>query len=310
MANISQMLAASYPAVYADKKKAANQWSENAFTRELEKQGGIKRKSFGPTIEASLDFQSNPGTEFLSTELQTTSLTKTEVVTAASYTPAELSVPMTWSKRDEMENPSENQKIALVAQILDNGFESHDDAVEKGLLAATATNGFESFPDYFPTSGQGSVGGVDSATSLWWRHFSNTYVDDTDIESAMTIGWNQAAKGSGSTTAPTLLVSDATTQATFEGTQQANQRYVDSEELKAGFKVLAFKTARYIFSQYGTTSIFMFNPKSVWMAVSKEFFREKGEVQEIQNAQGYTCKLYSGLQLITNNKSRVSIVHL
>ncbi len=126
----------------------------------------------------------------------------------------------------------------------------------------------------------------------------------------MTTGWNDAAKGSGSTIAPSLAVSDGATQALFEGTQQANQRWVDDQDLKAGFKTLAFKTARYVFSQYGTSSIFMFNPKTVYLVGSKEYFRDKGETQEIQNANGFNFKIYSVLQLIVNNKSRVAVIHV
>lgn len=307
---VSQIAAVSYPAVLAEKRQPANQWAENALLRELEKQGGIMRESFGPTLEEPLDFQRNQGGEFLATELAPVSLAKTEIITTAIYSPAELSIPVTWSKRDEATNPSENQKIALVKALIENGLTTHDDLIEQALFAASATNGFASLPSYFPTSGQGSVGGVDSSLATWWRHPQNTYVDDTDIESAMTVTWNQASKGSGSQTVPTLAVSDASTQATFEGTQQANQRYVDTDELKAGFRVLAFKTARYVFSQYASTSIFMWNPKVLRIRASKEFFREKGDTQELQNGQGYTFKIYSALQFTTNNKSRVGLVHL
>lgn len=278
--------------------------------RELEKQGGIQKMSFGPQIEATLDYRRNPDGEFLATELAPTSLTKTEVMTAVQFTPAELSIPVNWSKRDEMQNPTDNQKIALVKGLLENGFNSHDDLIEQALFATSATNGFGSLVSYFSTAGTGTVGGTDSSAEAWWRHQQTTYVDDTDIEAAMTSGWNSGAKGSGSSISPSLAVSDGATQALFEGTQQANQRWVDDQDLKAGFKTLAFKTARYIFSQYGTTSIFMFNPKTVYVAVSKEYFREKGETQEIQNANGYTFKIYSGLQLVVNNKSRVVCVHV
>lgn len=307
---ISQIAAASYPDVLAEMRKAENQWAENALLRELERQGGIKRRSFGPTIEAPLDYTSNPGTEFLASELAPTSMAKTEVMTSASYTPAELSAPVVWSKRDEMENPAQNQKVDLVKQLLTNGINSHDDKIESALFASSATNGFGSLVAYFPTSGQGNVGGIDSLTATWWRHQTATYVDDTDIEAAMTSGWNAATKGSGSTLSPTLAVSDAATQAIFEGTQQANQRWIDTDELKAGFKILGFKTCRYVFSQYGTSSIFMFNPKVTYLTVSKEYFRDKGETQEIQNANGYTFKIYSGLQLVTTNKSRNVCVHV
>ena len=216
---------------------------------------------------------------------------------------------MTWSKKTEVQNPTENQKIAFVKQMIENGINSHDDAVEQALFT-TSTNGFLGLQTIAPTSGQGSCGGIDAAVEAWWRSVSVTYVDDTDIESALTTGWNTAAKGSGSKLQPTLLVSDAATQALFEGTQQANQRYVDSEELKAGFKILAFKTARYVFSQYGTTSIYGLNPMNFQVVVSKEYFRDRGETQEIQNANGFTSKIYSALQTVTNNRSRLFVAHL
>jgi hypothetical protein len=104
-------------------------------------------------------------------------------------------------------------------------------------------------------------------------------------------------------------VSDAATQALFEGTQQANQRYVDTDELKAGFKVLAFKTARYVFSQYSGNSgaIYLLNPKNFKLVVSKEYFRDRGETQEMENANGYTFKIYSALQTVSDNRSRLGI---
>lgn len=305
---IGQIAAISYPAVLADNRRAANQWAESAFLRELERQGAIMRRSLGSSIEAPLDYRRNPGTAFLSSPLQPTSLNETEIVTAANYEIAEISVPMTWSKKTEVQNPTENQKIAFVKQMIENGINSHDDAVEEALFA-TSTNGFLGLATHCPTNGLGSDGGIDSSVEAWWRPVSVTYVDDTDIESAFTTGWNTAAKGSGSKLQPTLMVSDAATQALFEGTQQANQRYVDSEELKAGFKILAFKTARYVFSQYGDTNVYGLNPKNFQVIVSKEYFRDRGETQEIQNANGFTSKLYSAMQSVTNNRSRLFVAH-
>jgi len=306
---IGQIAAVSYPAVLAEMRKGANQWAESAFMRELERQGAIIHKSLGATIEVPLDYQRNPGTAILANDMQGTSLTKTEVLTSASYAIAEVSVPIVWSKKDEVQNPSENQKIALVKGLLENGIDSHDDIIEQSLFL-TSTNGFLGLLTFCPTSGQGSVGGIDSATNTWWRNPTNTYVDDTDIEAAMTTTWNQCAKGSGAKLQPTLIVSDGPTQALFEGTQQANQRYVDSKELNAGFKTLAFKSARYVFSQYGTTSQFFLNPKNLSVVASKEYFRDKGDQQEIENANAFVMKIYSALQTVTNNKSRIGLTHL
>ncbi len=278
-------------------RKAANQWAESALMRELERQGAIERKSLGATIEAPLDFQRNPGTVIQATELQGLSLTKTEVVTSASYAIAEVTAPVTWSKKDEVSNSTETQKIALVKQLLTNGIESHDDILEQSLFLSS-TNGFLGLKSLIPfVNSAGSLGGIDPASNTFWRNQTNTYIDDTDIESAFTTTWNQCAKGSGAKLMPTLMVSDAPTQALFEGTQQANQRYVDTE------------TARYVFSQYAGNSgaVYFVNPKNFTLVVSKEYFRDRGDTQEIPNANGFNFKIYSAVQLVSNNRSRLGI---
>lgn len=306
---IGQIVATSYPAVLAEMRKAANQWAESAFMRELERQNAVQRKSFGSTIEVPLDYRRNPGAAVLTSDLQPTSMAKTEVITSATYDIAEISVPVVWSKKDEVQNPSENQKIALVKGVLENAITSHDDLIEASLLL-TSTNGLLGLFTHVTNAGTGSDGGIDSSTETFWRNQTATYVDDTDIEAAFTTVWNACAKGSGSKLMPTMMVSDGATQAIFEGTQQANQRYVDEQELKAGFKILAFKTARYVFSQYGTTSVVFANGKNFNLLASKEYFRDRGETQEIPNANGFVTKIYSALQSVTNNRSRLGVAHL
>jgi len=307
---IGQIVAVSYPAVLADQRKPANQWAESAFLREAERQGMIVRKDLGAQIEAPLDYQRNPGTVIQATDLQALSLNKTEVLTSAVYAIAEVSAPIVWSKKDEVQNPSQNQKIALVSSLIANALDSHDDILEQQVFSTT-TNGFLGLETHIPANGQGSDGGIDSSTNTFWRCQSNSYTDDTDIESGMTTTWNQCAKGSGSKLLPTMIVSDAATQSLFEGTQQAQQRYVDTEELKAGFKILAFKTSRYVFSQYAGNSgaQYFLNPKNFQFVVSREYFRDRDETQPIPNANGFVSKIYSALQTVVNNRSRLGINH-
>lgn len=305
---IGQGLAVSYNAVLNEMRRPTNQWSENGFLRELERQGGIVRKGLGPQIEATLDYRRNPNAGFLASDLAPVSLNKTEVITAAVYDVAEIGAPIVWSNKDEVQNPEENQKVDLVASLLKNGINTHDDLLEEAFFQ-TSTNGFLGFLTHIPDNGLGTDGAIDSSVEAWWRSHQGTYVNDTDIEAGMTTQWNAAAKASGSTLMPTLLVSDGATQALFEGTQQAQQRYVDTEELKAGFKILAFKTSRYVYSQFGNTRIYFMNPKSLMMVVSKAYFRDLGETQQIPNAFGYVKKIYSALQFLTNNRSRLAVLH-
>lgn len=307
MALVSQIIAASYNLVLAEARKAANQWAQSSFLNELDRQGGLERKSLGAQIDMPLDYQINPGAGF-TVGLTPTSLSETEVVTSAVADIAELTVPVTWTKKTEAQNPSDNQKIALVKQLLTNGFNSHDDRIEYAMFQ-TSTTGFLGFGTHITTAGTGSDEGIDSGTYTWWRNQQGTYVDDTDIEATFTLVWDQAAKGSGSDMVPTLMVSGATTQAVFEGSQQALQRY-ETQDLKAGFKTLMFKTARYVFSQYGGTNVYFMNPKNLMIIGSKEFFRDKGETRELQGQNGYNFNIYSALQCVTNNRSRLGVAHL
>lgn len=306
---IGQILAVSYNDVINEKRTPANQWAESALMRAFERQGFIKKEDMGNLLEWTLDYQRNPGTVIQTTDLQPLALSKTEVLTAGTSDIAEVSVPITWSRKDEIKNPSRNQKVAFVKSLLSNGIESHDDILEQSLFVAN-TNGFFGIPTHITTAGTGSDEGIDSSVNTFWRNQTNTYVDDTDVESAITTTYNQCAKGSGAKLVPTLLVSDAATHALVEGTQQSLQRWTDGNEANMGFKVLKVKNMDYVFSQYGGTTIYLLNPRNFQLIVSKAAFRDLSETMPLQGQQGFYRTIYTACQTGTNNRSRLGCVHL
>lgn len=309
--SIEQIAAISYPAVLADMRKGANQWAESAALRELERQGAVNRVSLGATIEAPLDYRANPDVAILASDQDATALLKTEIVTAASYVVAQLSVPVVWTKGDDAKNPSESQKVTLTKQLLENGIDSHDDLVEQTIFTTSTAGGDElnGLDNLVPTSGQGTVGGIDASLETWWRNYADTYVDATDIEATMTTAFNRAAKGSGSQLQPKFLISGPDAHAMYESSLQSLQRFTGSAEADGGFKVLAFKSARYVFSQYGGMKIYFLNPKNFSLVVSKQYFRDKGTAIEIPNQNAFVFKIYSALQFIVNNKSRLAVIN-
>jgi hypothetical protein len=309
MSVISQMLSVSYEAVLNAKRKPENQWAENAFLRELERVGAIKTIAGSHTIEFTLDYKRNDGGEFQSTDLQPVSTTKTEVVTSAQYEPAQLVVPITWSRADETKNSSENAKVNLVDSLVDNALTTHDELVEEALFT-TSTQGMLGLLSLVPEGGQGTIGGIDSGVEAWWRSFSTTYASNfSDIESVMITAYNAAAKGSGSALAPKFLISGSEPHAGYEASQQANIRYVDTKEADAGFKILAFKTARYSFSQFGDDHIWFLNPKNFQVQMFKGAVRDLGGELEFTNANGYIRKVFTMLQAVTNNRSRLAVIY-
>ncbi len=211
---------------------------------------------------------------------------------------------------DEAKNPSENQKVSLVKSLLENGINSHDDLIERAIFTTTSVGGdeFLGLDSLVPTSGQGTPGGISAVTETWWRNFADTYTDASDIEATMTEAYNTAMKGTGSPLAPKFLLSGADAQALYESTLQTFQRFNDTSEADGGFKVLAFKTARYAFSQYGDDKIYFLNPKSYKLIVSKQYFRDKGNTIEIPDQNAFVFKIYSALQAVVNNKSRLAVI--
>lgn len=304
MPTISQILAVSYPAVQDERKKATVQWGDSALMNELERQKAIKRIAFGTTIDHTLDYQRNPGADFLATDLTLVSLAKVEVLTAAQFdTNGQLSIPITWTKADEAKNPSENQKIALVKSLLENADTSHDDLIEEALFAVS-TDGFLGLQTIVPDSGQGVVGGIDAGTDVWWRNGSGSYFDDgTDLDAQLTDLFNDAARGTGGKM-PKLLVSGSEAQGLYEGGLQTQVRYIDSRDGDNGFKTIAFKTARWVFSQYAGSRIYGLHPSAFRLNVCKDAYKLKGDTMEIPNMNGFTCKIYSMLQTTTPEKNR------
>lgn len=308
--SIEQIAAVSYPAVLAEMRKAANQWVENAALRVMEKQGVIQRISLGATIEAPLDYRANPDTAVLASDQDEASLVKTEVVTSASYSVAQISVPVVWTKGDDAKNPEENQKIALVKQLLENGINSHDDLIEQTIFTTSTAGGDElnGLSDLVNVAGTGVVGGIDSSVETWWKNYADTYTDASDIEATFTVAFNKAAKGSGAVLQPKFMISGVTPHSMYEAGLQTLQRFGDSSEADAGFKVLKFKNADYIFSQYGGTKVYFLNPKNYNIVVSKQYFRDKGNTVEIPSQNAYVFKIYSALQAVVNNRSRLAVV--
>jgi len=91
---------------------------------------------------------------------------------------------------------------------------------------------------------------------------------------------------------------------------QALQRFGDGGEANAGFKALKFKSADYVFSQYGGDNIYFLNPKNYNLIVSKQYFRDKGSTYDVPGQNAFYFLVYSALQFVVNNKSRLAVAHL
>ena len=304
--NLTQLVASTYDSVVAERSKPSNQWSENAVLNFLEKKGGVKKVAGGATLELTLDFQANSAADFLATDSTTTGTSKTTVLDGATYSFVPLVVPVNWTFTDEALNMDPNRKVDLVASIVDNAIESHDDAIETALFAASATDGFESFLTLMTEDGTGTVGSIVAGTETWWKNQFKDYGDNSTLLADFRTLASACAKGTGGSE-PNVIACGATEYGVYEGKLIANQRYAG--QVGAGsFTALKFGNADLVFSQAATNdSYFFMNTKHIKLYVVRSAWRSRRDPVEHINAAMTNMKLFSVLQLATDNRSRLGV---
>ena len=307
----TQLVASTFDDVVNERNKAADQWSDSSFLKGLEALGGVKKISGGATLQLTLDYKANPAADFLATDVTNTSTSKTEIATAASYSLIPLVVPVNWSFFDEAVNSDKNQKVDLVAMIVDNMLASHDQAIEDALFAATGgTDGFNTIVDIYTEDGTGTVGTIVAGTETWWKNQFKDWGTDTGatLLADYTTLYNSSAKGSGGKK-PNVVVGSATQHANFEAALVANQRFNDVNKASGGFTELQFKTIPYLFtSEYTSDSSWMFNTKDTQLFVVTSAWRQQREAQDHVNAAMVNKKLFSVCQFATRNRSRGGVL--
>jgi hypothetical protein len=313
MAALSQLITTAYAEVLADKRKPHNQWRESAFLRLLEKIGAVKRRPGGSAIEYPLDKVKNPSTDVLATDFTATAVTQTSIFAGASYDMANIATPINWSIADEARwSGDENRKIDAVKGLISNALDSNDDEIELDLFS-TSTDGFLGLQNLVPTSGQPNIGGIDGSSITYWRNYASTYaLDGSNLNAALILAFNTASKGTGAELSPEMVVSGSTAQSLYEGNLVDLKRFMGEETGDAGFKYLAFKTAKWVFSQYGgtltTNPIYMLNSTSFNLVVTKGYFRR---LEDAVRQHGFAARnqmVFSQCQATVNNPSRCAVL--
>jgi len=313
MAALSQLVTTAYPEVLADERKPHNQWHESAFLRLMEKIGAVKRRPGGAAIEYPLDYRKNPDTDFLATDFTATGTGQTSVFAGSSYDMANMAVPFNWSLADEARWSGDvNRKIDAVKSMIRNAINSHDDEIELRSFG-TSTDGYLGLQNLVPTSGQPNVGGIDGASATYWRNFATTYASDgSDLNAKLIVAYNTVSKGSGAELSPEVVVSGSTAQSLYEGNLTDLKRFMGEETGDAGFKYLAFKTAKWVFSQHGgqlaSNPIYLLNKMSYNIVVTRGYFRRLEEAERFTSAAARNQMVFSQVQSTVNNPSRCAVL--
>ena len=166
------------------------------------------------------------------------------------------------------------------------------------------------------TNGEGTVGGIDSATWTFWRNQfkeatgTNTaatpsVANSVQFKGDMNAMWLSTARGNDT---PDLIIMSHDFYSLYEVSEQEKQRYADSDMAKAGFTTLKYKTADVIFdsnTNFASTSetAYFINTDFLFLAQHREAKWTPDEEKRPTNQDAIAIPIYWMGNLVCTNRA-------
>lgn len=255
----------------------------NALLNRMKSKGKIKTVSGGYEIAEPISYADNStyqryaGYDALNTNAS-------DVLTTVKYPFRQVALHVTASGREINMNSSKEAMINLVKARKENAMSTATNQFAIDLYSSGSLNEqVNGLQNLIQTNGQGTVGGIDSATWSFWR---NKFREATGTGTAATPSVANSVQFKGDMNAlwlslnrgadkPDLIVMTHDFYALYEVSEQEKQRYADSDLAKAGFTTLKYKSADVIFddnANFATTgeTAYFLNTNYLYLVEHKE----------------------------------------
>jgi hypothetical protein len=239
---------------------ADNVSQNNALWRYLKRKGKIDLEDGGYEIVRNLDYANNSTYQRYS-GYDTLNIGQTQVLTAAKFDWMQAAVNVTASGRELRMNSGDNAIFNLSKAKLKNAVRTASNYMSIDVYSDGAlTNLMGGLAYIIQTNGQGTVGGINSATYTFWRNqfleaTGTNLVTKANIKGFMNTLYLSLVRGADK---PDLIVSSHDFFAMYWESLQDQQRYTnDKDEATAGFRALKYVDADVIFdsnSNFSTTA--------------------------------------------------------
>lgn len=231
------------------KEVADNVSKHNALLNILKKKKRIINLDGGTEIQIPLEYAEN-STYQRYAGFDTLNVNQSDIVTSAKYDWAQVALHVVASGAELRKNSGRSQMINLVktkkANVLKTAANNFSvDAYSDGSLA----NQIGGLAQIIQSNGQGTVGGINSATWTFWQNKfleiagSNAYTKDT-LKGEFNKLWLRLNRGADK---PDLIVLSHDFYSVYESGEQQLQRYMDEDMANSGFANLKYKSAQVIF---------------------------------------------------------------
>ncbi len=189
-----------------------------------------------------------------------------ENITAAEYQWAQAYANITITRKDELKNSGDAQKVSLVKSKVQIAEKTLMDIFGTGVYnAGTTINSIIGLRAI--VSASDTIGGIAQSTNTWWAAQVDSSTTTLGI-SAMQTMYNSATIDND---APTVIMATRANYNRYYALLQPQQRFMDSETAKGGFSSLMFNgTALIADSHCPSNHLFFLNEKYLHFCVHKD----------------------------------------
>ena len=286
---------------HTDVKIADNVSNHNALLNVMKRKKKIKTVSGGYEIQIPLEYAEN-GTYQRYSGYDQLNTGASDVLTSAKFDWKQVALHVTASGKELRQNNSEEKMIGLVEARVNNAKNTAANNMSIDIYSDGAlTNQVSGLANIIQTNGQGTVGGINSATFTFWQ---NQFKEMTGTDLASTV------RGADK---PDLIVSTHDLYSLYELGMQDKQRYANGELAKAGFETLKYKTADVVFddnTNFGTTDELMYflNCDYVYMVQHSDAQWSTEEEKTPVNQDAVVIPLFWMGEMCVSNRARQGVL--
>lgn len=287
----------------------------NALYGRMKKRGNIKTMSGGYEIVRPLDYAENATYQRFS-GYDTLNIAASDVLTAAKYDWVQAAVHVTASGRELAMNGGSEKLIDLAEARTKNAMRTAANNMSVDLYGSGAlTNQMGGLAHLIQTNGQGTVGGIDSATYTFWRNQfreisgTGTWTKST-IKGDMNALYLSCVRGSDR---PDLVIMSHDFFSAYWESLQDLQRYASADSATAGFQSLKYVNADVIFdsnTNFATTAerAYFLNTNYIELCVMRGLNWQTMEEKMSVNQHAVVIPILWMGQLVTSNRSLQGIL--
>ncbi len=292
------------------KEVADNVSKHNALLNVLKKKGRVINLDGGTEIQIPLEYAEN-STYQRYAGFDTLNVNQSDIVTSAKYDWAQVALHVVASGAELRKNSGRSAMINLVktkkANVLKTAANNFSvDAYSDGSLA----NQIGGLAQIIQSNGQGTVGGINSATWTFWQNKfleiagSNAYTKDT-LKGEFNKLWLRLTRGADK---PDLIVLSHDFYSVYESGEQQLQRYMDEDMANSGFGNLKYKSAQVIFddnANFTTTAEkgYFLNTDYLYIAQHKEAQWSQDDEKKPVNQDAVVIPYYWMGNMVCSNRS-------